>query len=137
MKKLHVNAQVTASICLTEFSFGFVFILISYFTNANKLVRLWLIDVLYMLILPHLFLMNTAHNKDRVLELGWKNIFLNLLHVRCLNKFGNFSGNEIICSDTEMQVFGRKLKKSNDKNDIKISNIEDTEDIPTTSTGKH
>ena len=33
----------------------------------------------YMLILPYAFLMNTSHNKNRVIEHGWKNVFMNVV----------------------------------------------------------
>ena len=34
---------------------------------------------LYMVILPYAFLMNTSHNKDRIIADGWRNVFRNLL----------------------------------------------------------
>ena len=34
---------------------------------------------LYMVILPYAFLMNTSHNKDRIVADGWRNVFRNLL----------------------------------------------------------
>ena len=32
-----------------------------------------------MLLLPYAFLMNTSHNKNRIVEYGWKNVFGNLI----------------------------------------------------------
>ena len=35
--------------------------------------------VVYDVLLPYSFLMNTSHNKDRVVQLGWKNVFKNII----------------------------------------------------------
>jgi len=35
--------------------------------------------IFYLILLPHIFLMNTSHNKNRIIEYGWKNVFLNLV----------------------------------------------------------
>ena len=35
--------------------------------------------ILYLILLPRAFLMNTSHNKNRVIEHGWKNILRNTL----------------------------------------------------------
>ena len=35
----------------------------------------------YDVILPYAFLMNTSHNKSRVVALGWNNVILNILGI--------------------------------------------------------
>ena len=33
----------------------------------------------YQIILPYVFLMNTSHNKNRIVEFGWKNVLMNII----------------------------------------------------------
>ena len=35
--------------------------------------------ICYSILLPHAFIMNTSHNKNRVIEYGWKNVLRNLV----------------------------------------------------------
>ena len=42
-----------------------------------------------MIVLPYAFLMNTSHNKDRVMEHGWKHVFQNLLGISSQNNNPN------------------------------------------------
>ena len=80
MKRMKVNAQVTAVITLME-SFGncAVLIIISVFRGYGPFFAFFLNLILYHVILPYTFLMNTKDNKSRVIEDGWKNVFKNVL----------------------------------------------------------
>ena len=78
MRKLLVNAQITATISLIESSSNITYIIlvaITVRTNYGTLINLL---VLYMIVLPYSFLMNTSHNKERIIEQGWMNIFKNI-----------------------------------------------------------
>ena len=73
MKKVKINAQVTSIVCIMETAIVFInWILLS------QLVFWISIFVLYLIILPYFRLVNTSHNKDRVVEYGWKNVLGNL-----------------------------------------------------------
>ena len=80
-----VNAQITATISLIESISNITYtilVAITIRTNYGTLINLL---VLYMVVLPYSFLMNTSHNKERIIEIGWmnilKNIFVTLLDI--------------------------------------------------------
>ena len=78
MKKVQVNAQVTAMISTIETLTNVTFIiLVGYFGGTNFFSLIFPL-LLYDILLPYAFLMNTSHNKNRIVELGWKNVFMNL-----------------------------------------------------------
>ena len=78
-KKLLVNAQVTAMVSLLELASNVTYIIIVYFTVKTSYTTLIQIMILYMILLPYAFLMNTSHNKKRIVEYGWSNVFKNLI----------------------------------------------------------
>ena len=55
---------------------SYIFILLN---KTTTLINLILGIIVYDIILPHAFLMNTSENKNRIVELGWKNVFKNIL----------------------------------------------------------
>ena len=78
MRKLKLNAQVTAMTSIIE-AFGniiqwSIYIFITKFAGYGTLIQSIL---LYFVILPYVFLMNTSQNKERVIEIGWLNILKN------------------------------------------------------------
>ena len=66
---------------------------------------------LCMVILPYPFLMNTSHNKNRIVEHGWKNIFKNLLGKTSQN---NVSGSHVSPDNEEMKKVMNESSKSKD-----------------------
>ena len=79
MRRLKVNAQVTAVTSMIE-AFGnilqwSIWIFITKFAGYGTLIQSIL---LYFVILPYVFLMNTSQNKDRVIEVGWVNVLKNV-----------------------------------------------------------
>ena len=74
-----VNAQVTATVSILELASNVMYIVIVYFTVKTSYTTLIQIMVLYMILLPYAFLMNTSHNKNRLVEYGWSNVFKNVL----------------------------------------------------------
>ena len=78
MRKILVNAQITATISIIESISNITYVIlvaITVRTNYGTLINLL---VLYMIVLPYSFLMNTSHNKERIIEQGWMNIFTNI-----------------------------------------------------------
>ena len=62
--------------------------------------------VLRCVLLPYLFLMNTSHNKDRIIETGWKNVIKNLTP---------FKNNSSSTSNIELSIQTSKQRKRNKK----------------------
>ena len=101
MKKVQVNAKVTAMVSTIETLTNVTFIiLLGYFGGTNVFSLIFPL-LLYDILLPYAFLMNTSHNKNRIVELGWKNVFMNLF--RSLTSSANeeeHAGNENVSNET-------------------------------------
>ena len=83
MRKLRVNAQVTATTTTLETCLNVAFIIhlkLTKGTTASSIIHSMTKN---MVIIPYVFLMNTAHNKDRIIEYGWQNVFKNLAGMAC------------------------------------------------------
>ena len=78
-RKVMVNAQVKATISLLELSSNVIYTVILSFTVKTSYATLVQWIFLYMILLPYAFLMNTSHNKNRIVEYGWINVFKNLI----------------------------------------------------------
>ena len=79
MRRMTVNAQITAVTSIFE-AFGnilqwTIWIFITKFFGYGSLLQSIL---LYFVILPYVFLMNTSQNKNRVVEAGWMNVLKNV-----------------------------------------------------------
>ena len=94
MRKVLVNAQVTAMISSIESLFVIVHIagvaIAGKKTAVTILMVMLLYMVLFLIILPYSFLMNTSHNKNRIIEHGWKNIIRNLTVNNSIYRSGKF-----------------------------------------------
>ena len=81
MKRYKVNSQVTALICILEMVGAITFSIHRSFTGPT-------IDTLlhgqftYFILMPYAFLMNTSHNKNRIIEHGWKNVLRNMIGIK-------------------------------------------------------
>lgn len=82
MRKLQVNAQITAVISSIEFFFFIAHIVgVSAAGGTNPetgMIVMLMYMVLFMIILPYAFLMNTSFNKNRIIEQGWLNVVKNI-----------------------------------------------------------
>lgn len=78
-KKLLVNAEVTAVTTLIELIGGITFVIHLYLIKGHSFSTLFHAVAVKCAIMPYAFLMNTSHNKNRIIERGWKNIFKNIL----------------------------------------------------------
>ena len=79
MRKVQINAQVTAIISSLEVFGNVTVIILLAVTKGTSLLSLMHNMVFYAVLIPRLFLMNTSHNKNRIVEKGWKNIMKNLI----------------------------------------------------------
>ena len=78
MNRLHVNAQVTCMILLLEILFSFIQLTLLIIFKAHTFPTLINGIFLWSIVLPHSFLMNTSHNKRRIIEIGWINVLRNV-----------------------------------------------------------
>ena len=78
MNRLHVNAQVTCMILLLEIIFSFIQLALLIIFKAHTFPTLINGIFLWSIVLPHSFLMNTSHNKRRIIEKGWVNVLRNV-----------------------------------------------------------
>ena len=79
LRKLRVNVQVTAMVSFLEASSNIGYVVIRAVIVRGNFTTLLQMVMLYMIILPYAFLMNTSDNKNRVVEHGWKNIVMNVI----------------------------------------------------------
>ena len=82
MRRVLVNAQVTAMISFIEFVFFFGHVVgISVAGGKSPevvIIVLVMYLILYGVIAPYSFLMNSSHNKNRIVEHGWINVVKNM-----------------------------------------------------------
>ena len=74
-----VNAQVTSIISFLEFSTMVLYTVIIKLNKGTSFYSMIYGMAVYDVILPYAFLMNTSHNKTRVVSVGWTNVILNIL----------------------------------------------------------
>ena len=79
-------------ISLLELSSNIGYVIIISFTIKTSFATLVHFMFLYMVLLPYAFLMNTSHNKNRMVEYGWRNVFSNLI-MKINNSVSNDNGN--------------------------------------------
>ena len=78
--KLMVNLQITAMLAIFEFTYSLAYMLLfRYYSKGSSFATLIQGMALYLVFLPFSFLMNTTHNKYRIVEIGWKNVFKNIV----------------------------------------------------------
>ena len=75
-----VNLQITAMLAIFEFSYGLFYMMTyAYVSKGSSFGTLITGMTLHCVVLPFSFLMNTTDNKYRVVEIGWKNVFKNVV----------------------------------------------------------
>ena len=92
MRKVKVNAQVTAMISLSEIV-GFLIISIICISAQSATIGVILFPLLQNIILPYAFLMNTQENKHRIVEMGWVNVLRNTFNKEFIFSISNNSNN--------------------------------------------
>ena len=115
MRRVLVNAQVTAMISSIEFIFftaHVVGVSIVGGTNSEIVVLVMVMYmILFLIVSPYSFLMNTSHNKNRIIEHGWINVMKNMT-----------TNNTIFRSAIFLGVCKEKLPENHD---IEIFSIEE------------
>ena len=107
MKKIMVNAQVTSIISFLELSTTVLHTVIIKLNKGTSVYSLIYAMAVYDVILPYAFLMNTSHNKSRVVALGWNNVILNILGIN--NKLQK----EGVVPNDDTSKHQKTLKKEN------------------------
>ena len=79
LKKVEVNAQVTAIVSLFEFLGNVSHLFLLIYLKGTSYISLLHAISLYHVVLPYSFLMNTSENKNRIIEKGWTIVFKNIL----------------------------------------------------------
>ena len=79
MKKLRLNAQVTAINTLVEMTFSITYVIVLAIMRGNNFYVFIYTQFFSSILLPFIFLSNTSENKDRILEVGWKNVLKNII----------------------------------------------------------
>ena len=79
LKKVEVNAQVTAIVSLFEFLGNVSHLFLLIYLKGTSYISLFHAISLYHIVLPYSFLMNTSENKNRIIEKGWTIVFKNIL----------------------------------------------------------
>ena len=80
VRKLKVNAQVTFAIYICEVIITFSLILLWMFFEQAVFSKIASI-LFYYVLLPYVYIMNTANNKNRITDEGWRNTFKNALGI--------------------------------------------------------
>ena len=124
-RKLLVNAQVKAMVSLVEMISNAGYVLIIYFTVKTSYITLIQIMMLYMVVLPYAFLMNTDFNKNRIVEHGWINILKNIIG----------KPNNSIFIDSNESLDEKIASNNKSKGENKAKNIITTKIFVTESSG--
>ena len=132
IKKVRINAQVTAIISVLEIVFMMTSVMIvGLLTRANTAGtrRETIINGLsvYFILLPRAFLMNTSHNKNRIVEYGWKNVFMNFLGIA--NKQSKAT------LENQSNTASNKFESINVSKELKVENVESIEMSSTSALG--
>ena len=132
MRKLLLNAQITAVISTIEVLFFVIHIVgVSAAGGTNSvttIVVMVMYMILFMIILPYAFLMNTSYNKERIIEHGFINVIknmttnnsiaaLNILNAICNNKSNENAVKEVFI----VQAHGNKVISTSSENIQSIS----------------
>ena len=79
MKKLKVNAQVTAINTIVEMTGSITYTIILAIMKGNTFNSFIYQQFFYNILLPFSFLSNTSDNKTRIVEVGWNNVIRNII----------------------------------------------------------
>ena len=111
IRRLNVNAQITALITLIELFGNLTMILHLFFVESNPWSAIIHNMVFYDIIIPYALLANTNDNKNRIINSGWKSIFKNLVGMKQdlineisendLSKKGETTQENINCSSSQ------------------------------------
>ena len=81
LKRMKVNAQITAMTSFLEFVGTITFSIHLKIAQGTSLATFIHFQTIYIILVPHAFLMNTSDNKNRIIDQGWKNVFKNIIRL--------------------------------------------------------
>ena len=113
MQRSKVNAQVTYITTILEVFGSVTFVIHVLIVKRPTLSTLIHGMCIYMIFVPYAFLMNTSHNKGRIIEDGWENVIRNIFGMKT-----SVSSNESLATPS-------KKISSADANQVDEINIED------------
>ena len=113
MNRLHVNAQVTCMILLLEILFSFIQVTLLIIFKAHTFPTLINGIFLWSIVLPHSFLMNTSHNKRRIIEKGWVNVLRNVFKLAAPINGHQVPQNSVRKNNQHLNLSSQKSKGAN------------------------
>ena len=117
-KKIQINAQVTAMTALLELFFNVTATIIAGITKVNSFEGIIMVYINYFILLPYVFLMNTSHNKTRIIEYGWKNLLKNTMGKSNNNLETNHDNQVNTCSKSQTSNKKTNIKNNCAKNQL-------------------
>ena len=133
--KLMVNLQVTAMQMIFEFFYAGIYMLVvRYAANGTSFATMIQGLSLTFVLLPFCFLMNTTENKYRIVEIGWKNVFKNViegLRRHVMGAFSIFKLNHRISTDPLSTIDNSKIVKQKPSVDLQVKKLRETKDRKT------
>ena len=112
MKKLRVNAQVTAINTIVEMTGTITYIIILAIMRGNNFNSFIYTQFFYSILLPFIFLSNTSENKDRIVEVGWKNVMKNIVDNMKKQMYANLKMVAEKFSVTNMEAIQEQILKN-------------------------
>ena len=131
VKRLKVNAQITALITLIELFGNLTMVLHLFFVESNPWSAIIHNMVFYDIIIPYALLANTNDNKNRIINSGWKSIFENLAGMKQdlineisendLSKKGETTRENINCSSSQPKADQANTSEASEDSDNKLT----------------
>ena len=116
LRKVKVNAQVTAMISFSEI-LGFLIITVISTSLKSSTAGEIMFPLLQNIILPYAFIINTRENKNNVIEQGWKNVLQNTLNIgsssqACSTKSDDKNVDDDSNDDRVINTVSQKVQKT-------------------------
>ena len=111
IRKVQVNAQVTFAIYVLE-TLALALCFVLWFLLRKNEISMTLVVILFYVLLPYTFLMNTDYNKNLITEYGFLNTIRNVLRLPCYTDDTNKSEN----------TPSPNTKKDENQKDIEVTN---------------
>ena len=127
IKKLLVNAQITAMLSALE-GLGLVIIVLISIISGSYAIAIFLFRLLENIVLPYLYLINTQEKRDQILRGGWMEFLRSFFRSHEISSPFNRSNlvesfnHEEQSSKTEISTISHKCN-SNDKQETKEENL--------------
>ena len=102
-KKIKINAQITFVLWLMETFINMFSLILLFIIGSVGRTTLTFNMILFLIVLPYIYLTNTSHNKDRIVREGWLNVLKNIFPctrdngTTNLTRFYTISSDTIIC----------------------------------------